>query len=362
MKKRLFILVLIFSIGFSVPFHTSHGAGAIAYIAKEFGLDLVARLLARFGLDSLTEGILNTVNNLGSGSSLEGESGTKGPSFVRSWKRLMADAQKVGEDQFRAQLKYADKKGILCANLRPRLSSIFQTTNVPFIDIGQKKYNSELKQNTLLPFQTKIKCTVPNKVITEFTKDFEKGGGWETWVRMIEPQNNFAGALGIAFEELNKQRAKQEEAKKSEALAGQGFQGTTKRCEGLGQDSQCTFFGKTITPPKILQEGASKWIDANMEWLTSSDELSEVLVNILSKAIFKLADLTASKIVSDPEDRVEQSAPDYLPSAEQDRQDFKDIEKNTEETSKNTEGLGETINDLDNRITNLENTPTPTPQ
>jgi len=296
MKKKLVVFLLIFTLGFSVPFYASRGA---AYIIKEFTLDLIARLLARSVLDGLTNGIIGQVLTMATGNFLEGEGKPGQPSFVQDWKKFKAEAQRIGENQFRAQLRYVVDNSILCANLKKPLSQVFQPNIVPLLPIGDVKLNASLKQNTLLPFQTKIKCSIPDKTLADFTKDFAKGGGWETWARILEPQNNLAGVLAISMEELNKQRGSQEEALLQEAAAGEGFKPGRKpgSCQGGGQDGSCVFFGKTITPPKLLSEGATKWIDSNLEWLTSSDELSEVLSAILDAAINKLADFTAGKIL-----------------------------------------------------------------
>lgn len=374
MKKRALILLFIFSLGFSLPFYNADGAGAIAYISKEFGLDLVARAIAQSLLKKLGNGVVNSINSLGID-----KSGVKGkPVFVQNWKELLADAQVVGENQFRSQLNYVVKKGILCEDMQDSLVKTFQGSKVPYIDIGEKGKYDELKQDTIIPYQTKIKCTVPNKVRKEFKKDFEKGGGWKTWSKMVEPQNNFAGALALSLEELGKQRSSQKEANKNESIAGGGFNGVRgacqkatsqnvadtvcfkncfteksgktyetclKECTGataLGKDNQCAFLGKTLTPGKILGEGAAGWLDGHQKWLVSSDELSEVLISVVTAAVNKLADFgintksdSKGKTTTDDtfEEEKQTCTDEYCDGksddAESDRNDLKTIKDNT---------------------------------
>src|SRR3989344_6713184 len=281
-KAKLVILIFVFSFGFTAPFYISSGAGAIAYITKEFGLDLIARGIARKLLTDLGNQVIQQANTLGDGGKFDTAS------FVTNWKRFLADAQSIGENQFRAQLSYTIRTGILCNDLKGPLALAFQAGNVPFVDIGQPDLNAELKQATLTPYQSKIKCTIPDKVREDFKKNFEKGGGWETWSRLVEPQNNLAGSLALSLEELAKQRASQENARQGESVAGQGFSGVQDDCRGTGKNSECSFLGKIVTPGKLLGKGAEQWLDSNAQWFVSADELSEILVNVLNAAINKL--------------------------------------------------------------------------
>ena len=380
-KVKLIILLLVFSFGFTAPFYYSSGAGAIAYITKEFGLDLIARTIARRLLTNLGNGVIQSINNLGV------EGGQRSPSFVQNWKSFLSSAQTIGENQFRAQLNYAIQRGVICDDFKGPLALAFQARDIPFVDIGDPQKNAELKQNTLVPYQSKIRCTIPNRTRTEFKKDFEKGGGWDTWNRMLEPQNNLAGATLLSIEELQKQRASQEESQGKEAVAGQGFQGVKGACQqavpaqaretvcyrncqvniplsvevsqrdshclnqcrgqtALGANAQCSFLGKTVTPAKILGDGASKFLDSNAEFLVSSDELSEILVSMIGQVLGKLANLAANELAdfatreltnlittdspTDAGDVIEQQAPNFLPDAQQDRETIEEIRENSE--------------------------------
>ncbi|OGN13364.1 MAG: hypothetical protein A3C71_01405 [Candidatus Yanofskybacteria bacterium RIFCSPHIGHO2_02_FULL_43_15c] len=380
-KVKLIILLLVFSFGFTAPFYYSSGAGAIAYITKEFGLDLIARTIARRLLTNLGNGVIQSINNLGV------EGGQRSPSFVQNWKSFLSSAQTIGENQFRAQLNYAIQRGVICDDFKGPLALAFQARDIPFVDIGDPQKNAELKQNTLVPYQSKIRCTIPDRTRAEFKRDFERGGGWDTWNRMLEPQNNLAGATLLSIEELQKQRASQEESQGKEAVAGQGFQGVKGACQqavpaqaretvcyrncqvniplsvevsqrdshclnqcrgqtALGANAQCSFLGKTVTPAKILGDGASKFLDSNAEFLVSSDELSEILVSMIGQVLGKLANLAANELAdfatreltnlittdspTDAGDVIEQQAPNFLPDAQQDRETIEEIRENSE--------------------------------
>ncbi|MDO8495551.1 MAG: hypothetical protein Q7S32_03470 [bacterium] len=363
MKRKLVILILIFALGFSAPFYASDGAGAIVYLNKEFALDTIARAISSRLMKKLGDGVVNSINNLGL------EDGKQKPSFVQNWKEFLADAQTVGENQFRSQLKYAADKSILCGDLKSPLALAFQSTNVPFIDIGAKGKYDELKQGTLLPYQTKIKCTIPDKVREDFKKSFEKGGGWETWSRMVQPQNNIAGALSLSLEELVKQRSSQASARQSEVVAGSGFAGVQGACrdgaKGGGQLSECTFLGQTLTPAEILSKGAAGWLDDNKKWLVSSDELSEVLISIFGAAINKLENFAANKAIdligtaldSGDKQNADAEKATYTNDVNQDRADFKEIKSNTEDTSNNTSGLKDAIDGLQVKLDSSSPTP-----
>ncbi|TSC74087.1 MAG: hypothetical protein G01um101444_384 [Parcubacteria group bacterium Gr01-1014_44] len=379
MKKRAILLLLIFVFGFTLPFYSSEGAGAIAYITKEFSLDTLARMIARRLLTNLGNGVVNSINNLGVNR------GQREPSFVQNWKKFLSDAQSIGTNQFRSQLGYSVQRGILCDDLKGPLSLAFQAGNVPYVDIGNPDKRAELEQGSLTPFQTKMRCTVPDNVRSEFKKDFEKGGGWDTWSRLLEPQNNLAGATLASVDELQRQRGSQLKAQENETVAGGGFQGVkgacqkaadtdtgvmntvcyrncladlsddpeytstnegtdkmirvcTDRCRGqtaLGANAQCSFMGRTVTPAQILGKSAANVIDDNSKFLVTSDELSEVIVNIVSAIQNKIVNFATEKVTNaltgkeetppplpGGGDYIEQQAPNFLNDAEKDRDKF----------------------------------------
>ena len=317
MRKRILTLIFVFVLGFSVPLYSGQGAGAIAYITKEFGLDVIARAIASRVLSSIGNSVVSRIQNLGL------EDGRRSPSFVQNWKKFLADAQNVGENQFRSQFNYVARNGILCSDLQGPLSLAFQANNVPAINIGQPEIYKELKQETLLPYQTKIRCTVPDLVRNDFRQDFERGGGWDTWSRLVEPQNNLAGALAMSMEELSKQRGSQKNARQNEVAAGSGFTGVQGPCRGNDKTLQCAFLGRVQTPGDILGKGAAGWLDDNKKMLVTSDELSEVIINILSAALGKIDNFAGNTSGGEPVSGNDtQTAPDFKSQVKDDCMNF----------------------------------------
>ena len=281
MRRYLLTFTIVFLIAWPLAAPVANGAAAIAYITKEFGLDVVARLLARTFLNQLSNNVIKTINTLGDGS------GTKGPTFIQDWKKFLGEAESMGLNQFRAQVGYLVQNNITCDSLKQPLGKIFNSEAVGSVNIGG--FLDKLRHGALADYQTALKCTVPKAVSDEFEKDFKLGGGWDTWARMLEPQNNLIGALALSLEELAIQQDKQATARKTEAVSGQGFTGIKNGCTGTGKNGECIFFGETVTPAKILGEGAAGWLDNNSKWLVGSDELSEVLMNIAGAALNRLS-------------------------------------------------------------------------
>ena len=98
MRRYLLTFTIVFLIAWPLAAPVANGAAAIAYITKEFGLDVVARLLARTFLNQLSNNVIKTINTLGDGS------GTKGPTFIQDWKKFLGEAESMGLNQFRAQV------------------------------------------------------------------------------------------------------------------------------------------------------------------------------------------------------------------------------------------------------------------
>src|SRR3989344_922056 len=253
MRRYLLTFTIVFLIAWPLAAPVANGAAAIAYITKEFGLDVVARLLARTFLNQLSNNVIKTVNTLGDG-------GSAGPTFIQDWKKLLGEAEGMGLNQFRAQVGYLVQNNITCDSLKQPLGKIFNSEAVGSVNIGG--FLDKLRHGALVDYQTALKCTVPKAVSDEFGKDFKLGGGWDTWARMLEPQNNLTGALALSLEELAAQRGKQTDARQTEAVSGQGFTGIKNGCAKASSTtnslcySQC--YGSTTVSCGILPDGTNK--------------------------------------------------------------------------------------------------------
>jgi len=104
-------------------------------------------------------------------------------------------------------------------------------------------------------FETESQCSLSDIVdnIDDFYHDFSRGG-WEGWLEITKPQNNFYGALLLAQGKMNKVATEAEEENKADAQSGDGFLGT----------KDCTWYdasGKVIVTQQDVR-GTPKLPDA----------------------------------------------------------------------------------------------------
>lgn len=261
----------------------TQAAGAILYSIKEFGLDVAARLIASRLLGNTSKRTIELIKTKGR----EG-----GSALVKDWRSFIVRSDQRGENVFRSQISYVTRTNKVCPGSRSTLSQIFGATNVPGIDIGQ--LSGSLRANNLDLFQTRVKCTVPDNVWNDFQQDFQRGGGWETWSRLVEPQNNRFGLLALSLEELTTQRLVERKADEGETRAS-GFLPKRGPCQGQGLGAQCTFFGQIVTPKQILEASGVETAESAWEWLFTSDELSEVLIGLIDFAFNSLDNWVGAK-------------------------------------------------------------------
>lgn len=285
LKKILIILLLLVAVYTPTSVMATDLGGswaqATAFITKEFGLDLVARSIARGLLNKLISGLVDKIQT-------GGRSG--GPAFVQNWRNFQTDSQYRGENVFRSILSSTS----LCDHLGKDIKNLFGA-NQKIPSIGQN-----LRVGNFDPFTLRASCTLPSGFnMQNYQKDFAGNGGWQAWSRLLEPQNNYYGLLFQSLEEANKQRSVEETADTNEALAGSGYTAIRDSCAGTGAGAKCTFLGITKTPGDLLGKTAAATIDKELEWLVSSDELSEVLISVLSAAINRLGNLAFSKATDD---------------------------------------------------------------
>ncbi len=153
----------------------------------------------------------------------------------------------------------------------------------------------------------------------------------------------------MSLGEVAAQRALDASADRGEIQAGGGFTGTRASCRGSGasgfclpqplrpgesgpqakyctniknkvcssnsdcavnnSEARCTFLGETLTPGKLLGDSASQYIDKNIGWLVTSDELSEVLLNMLGGIINKMANFRQMNDKGDDVDDTSEGRP-----------------------------------------------------
>ncbi|OGN02672.1 MAG: hypothetical protein A2655_03085 [Candidatus Yanofskybacteria bacterium RIFCSPHIGHO2_01_FULL_43_42] len=277
---------LITNIGGTVPVsdqvvRDETGSFRRSYTAKETHQDIIARCAAREILMAMGRNIMNTARTSGRNG---------GPAWVRNWRNFQLDAQYRGEDIFRGMLYSTD----LCDYFDSDLKSMFganQNINLASIRTRAGGFDS---------FQAKTGCTLPDNFDFEaYQQDFSGNGGWEAWSRLLEPQNNFHGALFKSLDEANKQRVIEESADINETAAT-GFtsirgRNAVESCSVRNpRNGRCLIYKDILTPAGILSGAVTSGIESELQWVASSDELSEIIASAINVLLNRLTDLSNS--------------------------------------------------------------------
>lgn len=248
------------------------------YGSKEGIMDIIARCGAREILTAMNRNITNVARTSGRNG---------GPAWVRNWRNFQLEGQYRGEGVFRGMLASSkpcdyfgnDLKGLFGAKEKVDLTKIKTRTN---------SFDS---------FNSRVGCTMPNNFdVKKYQDDFAGNGGWDAWSRMLEPQNNFYGALFMSLDEVAKQRAIEESADVNEAAAT-GF--TSKRgkdakssCSVKSKDGRCLIYKDILTPGGILSGAVMSGIESELQWVASTDELNELIASGINLILNRLTDLS----------------------------------------------------------------------
>ena len=305
-KKVIAILTIFSLVGgvFIFQIEQANSASALLYFLKEFVVYPLVRMLA----NALENKITNKSNGLISGLI------QKSPSFILSWRNFTLDSQARGNDVFRAVLADAS----LCPYLKTNLQKSF----------GADKYigalaGSEVKvggvtafqQKTSIPglpsFQNLTNCSLPSNFnASVFKNDFAKGGGWATWNKLIQPNNNFFGAYSLAIGEQQRQIETELQSSRDKSIAGQGFLGqalgrtggaSPSGCVGaslpgvqrfsanasgnLTNITRCSFLGKEVTPAKVLGGAAASALDKKLGRVGGATQITDVILTLLTSVM-----------------------------------------------------------------------------
>jgi hypothetical protein len=152
-------------------------------------------------------------------------------------------------------------------------------------------------------FDETAKCTLSDviKNIENFYNDFASGG-WKTWIKITEPQNNIYGAYLLALDERYGIEADAREIAKNEAVSGQGFLGD-KICREIDEGGQITYSDtdgwkedeipegakctkwETRTPGRIIGDSLQQATGIDIPWLISSTEFAQYAGAIIDAVI-----------------------------------------------------------------------------
>jgi len=297
--KKIIALIIIIGLVGGVFIYTANQtrAGAFFYFLKEFIIKPLVRKLA----NALENKLVNSINGLVSGLT------QKVPSFITNWRNYTLDSQARGNDIFRSVL--ADTT--LCPYFKTNLQTAFGadkyggTLSGATVKVGgTTAYQNKTSVPGLPSFQNLANCTLPaNLNVNTFRTDFAKGGGWDTWNKLIQPQNNFFGAYSLALGEQTKQIQTENQSARDVSIAGQGFMGqkldidkskktSPSGCTGSTLASgagRCIWFGKEVTPPKFLGDLSVKSLETKIGRVGAGQEITDVVFNLISAVINGLA-------------------------------------------------------------------------
>lgn len=251
------------------------------YTGKESVQDLIARCGAREVLTAMGRNITNVARTGGRDG---------GPAWVRNWRNFRLDSQYRGEGIFKAMLASTntceyfanDLKGLFGANQKTSLTKI--KTRVSDVD----------------SYQVRAGCTLPGDFkFEQYKKDFSGNGGWEAWSRLLQPQNNFYGSLFQAQDEMNRQRALEEQTSVDEAgptgfTAVRGRSAADSCAVKSPADGRCLVYKDILTPSGVLSGAVVAGIETELQWVASTDELNELVATGIEVLINRLWDLSNS--------------------------------------------------------------------
>jgi hypothetical protein len=292
-KKIVIFIIILGLFGGSFVFWIHQASADWMYFLKEFIIKPLVRQLA----NALENKLVNSITSLVSGLS------QKVPSFITNWRNYTLDSQARGNDIFRSVLADAT----LCPYFKDNLQTAFGadkykgTLSGASVKVGSiTVYQNKTSIPGLPSFQNLTKCTLPADLnINTFRTDFAKGGGWDTWNKLIQPQNNFFGAYSLALGEQTKQIQTENQSARDVSIAGQGFMGqkldidkskktSPSGCTGSTLASgagRCIWFGKEVTPPKFLGDLSVKSLETKIGRVGTGQEITDVIFNLLSAVV-----------------------------------------------------------------------------
>jgi len=285
--KKIVALLIIISLtgGMFLLYIQQAKAGAFMYFLKEFIIKPLVRKLA----NALENKLVNSINGLVSGLI------QKTPSFIQNWRNYTLDSQARGNDIFRSVL--ADAR--LCPYFKTNLQTAFGADK--YIGFLSSANINKTSISGLPSFRDLTNCTLPaNLNIDTFKTDFVKGGGWDTWNKLIQPQNNFFGVYSLALGEQAMQMQTEKESARDYSIAGQGFLGQKlgnggaipNGCTGstlAGGAGRCIWFGKEVTPPKFLGDLSEKSLETKIGRVGYGQELTDVVFDLITAVINTLS-------------------------------------------------------------------------
>lgn len=223
----------------------------------EWAQDFVLAVLKRQILDVMVDQVVTWIQGGGE------------PKFITDWESFLGDIGQRAVGEFVEQIG----AGFLC-----------------------EPFSLQVRLN-LLPVQrfggAATGCTLDQIVanIDNFYNDF-RNGGWIAYNANWEPQNNYYGALLIAWDARNNYVADKLAAETNKALANKGFLGT-KRCWDIDTGAEVpegSKFSKCedTTPGGIVSSALEKAVGSDFEFIVNAQQLGDYAAAIVNALVNRI--------------------------------------------------------------------------
>jgi len=128
-------------------------------------------------------------------------------------------------------------------------------------------------------FSQEVECTLDDVIgnIEDFYKDFEKGG-WIAYNEMWQPQNNYYGAVLMAYDEAVLRINAQVRASEDEAVSGGGYL-SAKECTSDSDSSGTCSQEQITTPGSTIGATTDRAVQTDMEWASNIESWLSALIN-----------------------------------------------------------------------------------
>ncbi|MEK7208677.1 MAG: hypothetical protein AAB677_00250 [Patescibacteria group bacterium] len=156
----------------------------------------------------------------------------------------------------------------------------------PFLNDSLTKLKVEQEKT----FADKIKPTISPEDYDKITSGAPDSFNWDTWLQLIQPQNNPAGAEYLAREELARRQAAAEENTREEYAAGLGFLNADE-CVKYSESGWC-IERKTKTPGSVAQGYAVAALTSPIRQGEGTEILNDYLTPEFDANLERLKDIS----------------------------------------------------------------------
>ncbi|MEX2090970.1 MAG: hypothetical protein WD989_02485 [Candidatus Paceibacterota bacterium] len=250
------------------------------YKDKEKVQDVIARCAAREILSQMNVDIVNIARTSGRNG---------GPAFIQNWRSFQTDAQYRGEGIFRSILSNTK----LCNYFSQNLKNTFDANGKALLPT-----NTQTRTGGFDSFQVSTGCTMPSGFnLTNYQSNFKDNGGWNAWNRLLEPQNNFYGALFKSLDEASKQRSLEESTDINQSLANRGLIGRSGEnandsCLQRDTNGKCLVYKDIKTPGTVISDALAATFQQELAWVANVDELNELIATAVEVLFNRLENLS----------------------------------------------------------------------